>query len=740
MGSGRDRRTQRKLRDPLFTTLAVLVPVRPGPGAPPGTVDLLAVTRDIFSLRMNSNYELQDGRFTFLTLSLSENNFLGRRKLLALVFQMDQATFTLGPLYIDKNLLGRRHELRLRGGPIFRRDDVSLEGSESALSVGRPLQRSLDSAWSWSLAASHRYAVERSFVGADLRTYDAPSTPEDDRLPYEYQQRRWSVAGGVTRAFGDGVEHRLKLVYSLTSQRRGAVELPGRGRGPRRLRRAAVLPRSERAGVLSGAYEIFTRATASTRTSSASTSPRTPAWGRGPRSPWAPACASSRSDADFGVAAIEGGWTIPWAGDGQATAGGGLSVRVQDGAAIDRIASVSGRVVSPDLAVGRVVAELRLSGIFRDEANRYLVLGGDNGLRGTWSAACSGDRRAVLQAELRDPLGQALPQQPVGRARLLRRRRRADRRNRDLALFQNVGIGLRAGPQLSPKSSASTSPSHWLHRARRRARPVAARFRPTPPGVRADSGSGAGSGSRSSVQVRVRVHQLGFGFRPGSGRSRFGCGSGFGSGGLGLGARGVASAVPAGPGFGLRAGSGSGSGSGSGFGPGLTRHIAASFRSGARQPQVQASGPLGFAASFAARFGFGLGPGPGPSGSGSGSVAGSGRVRVPGSARVSGVASKARAGFGLGFGLRGSAGPRFWFWARVRARVRVRVLARQVRAQVRGRVRARARVRFVSGSGSASRTQAGSGVQAGIGFARGSGSRPADPGSGSGSGSGSGCG
>ncbi|MCL4227562.1 MAG: hypothetical protein KJZ91_24120 [Myxococcales bacterium] len=442
--------TQRKLRDPLFTTLAVLVPVRPGPGAPPGTVDLLAVTRDIFSLRMNSNYELQDGRFTFLTLSLSENNFLGRRKLLALVFQMDQATFTLGPLYIDKNLLGRRHELRLRGGPIFRRDDVSLEGSESALSVGRPLW-SLDSAWSWSLAASHRYAVERSFVGADLRTYDAPSTPEDDRLPYEYQQRRWSVAGGVTRAFGDGVEHRLKLVYSLTSQRPEVLSnFPG-GAEARADFEAAVLPRSERAGVLSGAYEIFTARYREYQdierfdiAEDARLGPRAEVTlGAGLR--------VLGSDADFGVAAIEGGWTIPWAGDGQATAGGGLSVRVQDGAAIDRIASVSGRVVSPDLAVGRVVAELRLSGIFRDEANRYLVLGGDNGLRGYPVGFLFGDRRAVLQAELRTRSVKLFLNSRWGALAFYDAGGAADR-NRDLALFQNVGIGLRAlGPQLSPE-------------------------------------------------------------------------------------------------------------------------------------------------------------------------------------------------------------------------------------------------------------------------------------------------
>ena len=442
--------TQRKLRDPLFTTLAVVMPVRPGPGAPPGTVDLLVVSRDIFSLRMNSNYELQDGRFTFLTLSLSENNFLGRRKFVAFVFLMNQATFYTGPLYLDKNLFGTRHDLRMRGGPIFKRSDYSLEGSESSWSLSRPLW-SLDSEWSWTVQADHRFAVERSFVGNDLRTYDAPSTVEDDMLPYEYSQRRWSVGGGVTRAFGDDYEHRVKAAYDLVSQRPEVLSTFMGSPEARADFIADVLPRSERTGVLYGGYEVFTARYREYQDIDSFDLAEDTRLGPRAEVTLGAGLKVLGSDVNFGRATVAGGWTQAWGGGGLATIAGSFSTRLEGGDFVDRIASLSGRVVSPDLGIGRFVGELRGSGIFRDQSNSFFVLGGDNGLRGYPVGFLAGDRRLVAQAEFRTQsvklfLGSrwgALAFYDAGGA---------DQLARDVQLYQNVGIGIRAlGPQLSPE-------------------------------------------------------------------------------------------------------------------------------------------------------------------------------------------------------------------------------------------------------------------------------------------------
>lgn len=441
--------TQRKLRDPIFTSVAILVPVVAGPDAPPGSVDVFAVTRDIFSLRMNSNYEYQDGRFTFLTLSLSENNFLGRRKLLAVVFLMDQATFNIGPLYIDKNLLGRRHDLRFRGGPIFRRSDYVLEGSDSSFALSRPLW-SLDDKWSWTVEGGHRFATERRFFGNDLRTYDAPSTPEDDMLPRVYEQRRWSVGAGVTRAFGEGIEHRVRGAYELQSQRPGLVDaFPGSPAAQADFI-ANVLPRNERTGVLYAGYEVYAaryREYVDVGSFDLNEDLRL-----GPRAQVTVGAGLEvlGSDVNFGTASIEGGWTLPWAGDGLATLSASFSTRLQDGRLIDRVPAVGARIVTPPVGIGRLVSEARVVGLYRDEANREVVLGGDGGLRGYPVGFQDGDRSWITQHEYRTRSVRLFLGSRWGLLAFYDAGAAADR-VRDLETFHDIGIGIRAlGAQLSP--------------------------------------------------------------------------------------------------------------------------------------------------------------------------------------------------------------------------------------------------------------------------------------------------
>ena len=57
-------------------------------GRSPGQVDLLVVTRDIWSLRFNTNFEYQGNALTLLETSLSENNLFGWRKYLSMRLQL----------------------------------------------------------------------------------------------------------------------------------------------------------------------------------------------------------------------------------------------------------------------------------------------------------------------------------------------------------------------------------------------------------------------------------------------------------------------------------------------------------------------------------------------------------------------------------------------------------------------------------------------------------------------------
>jgi hypothetical protein len=438
--------TARKLRDPLFSSLAVVVPVR---SATPGTVDLLVVTRDIWSLRFNSNYELQSSKLTYLTLSLSENNLLGRRKLLAAVFEMDQGAFSLGPLYIDKNVAGQRLDLRVRGGALFNRETREYEGSASSITFARPLW-SLDSKWGAGVEWSHRYAIDRAFRRTDLRTYDAPETAEDDLVPWQFRQQSASIDTHVVRGFGDSVEQRVKLGHDLDSQRPEVYALPPVSDEVRAAFIRDVLPRSERTSVLYVGYEVFTprfRAVRNVETFDLAEDQR---YGPDLDTQAGVGLQTIGSDATFGRFSATGGWTLPLGEDGLVRAAAQVSLRLQEGELIDNSASGLLRIVSPSFTTGRVLLEVRAATLWNETQNRFVTVGGDNGLRGFPINEFEGQRRFVTQVEYRSRALRILLARLGGVA--FYDLGGAAESFGSMALHHNVGIGLRALiPQMSPE-------------------------------------------------------------------------------------------------------------------------------------------------------------------------------------------------------------------------------------------------------------------------------------------------
>jgi hypothetical protein len=95
-------------QDPTWSSIVAMVPVR---AAAPGTVDVLVVTRDVWSLRFNTDYNYQPGYLINLSTSLSENNLFGWRKQAAVAFIMNPGDLWLGPTYLDPNVLGKRLRL-----------------------------------------------------------------------------------------------------------------------------------------------------------------------------------------------------------------------------------------------------------------------------------------------------------------------------------------------------------------------------------------------------------------------------------------------------------------------------------------------------------------------------------------------------------------------------------------------------------------------------------------------------
>jgi hypothetical protein len=400
----RAEETARRLRDPLFSSVAVVLPVR---GSTPGTVDVLVVTRDIWSLRFNTNYSYQDSSLTFLAVSISENNFLGRRKALSVAYDMDQGQVGIGPLFLDKNFLGRHLDVRARAAGLFTRqrllDDRSFvsEGSESSFDVSRPLWN-LGETWGGGLAFSHRFAVERSFRAAKLRTYDNPDTADKEAAPWRYDMRRWALTASVVRQFGDRVKQRVGGGYAIESQRPSlADDFPGDPTLAAAFARD-VLPRSERISLPFLSYSVFMPRYRTQRNVSTYDLAEDAQLGATFDASVGAGLHFLGSSNTFLRGSVGGSYARMFARDGIARLSVSSATRLDGGELIDNTVASELRLVSPTVArAGRLVAELRAFTRWKETQNRFYTIGSDNGLRGFSIGEFVGRRKLAAQVEAR---------------------------------------------------------------------------------------------------------------------------------------------------------------------------------------------------------------------------------------------------------------------------------------------------------------------------------------------------
>lgn len=391
--------TRRRLRDPLFTTLAVIAPVV-AEGGGPDEVDLLVVTRDIWSLRMNSRYEVQEGVLTELSLSLSENNLLGYRKQVAVVFDMDLGAFNIGPQYVDKNIAGTHLQLLSRFDGVFTRDGGAWEGTRSYTSFGYPLW-SLDRKWGAGVVATHFDAVRRSFEGTELRPYDNPDTPEVEAIPYEFHERDLEIETSGVRQLGRRVKHRVTVGHELTVRRpRVLDDFPGD-----EVARAAftrdVLPRSERASRLFARYSFFTPWYRIYRNIDSFDLTEDVQLGPELSLELGAAREEIGSEANFVNAVASAAWTQDIAGDGLVRLAASATGKRQGGEYIDEVLSAGLSGASPPLLGIRLAARTLWARRYNETNNRFFTVGGDSGLRGYTIGDFAGQIRVLTNVELR---------------------------------------------------------------------------------------------------------------------------------------------------------------------------------------------------------------------------------------------------------------------------------------------------------------------------------------------------
>jgi outer membrane protein assembly factor BamA len=431
----RIQESQRRVKDQLYHSVVVLVPVK---SADAGKVDLFLITRDIWSLRLNSKYQVQDCEsvwynplrgcsLTDLQISLSENNFFGRRKTVALGFVMDQGAISAGPLYIDKNFLLTEHHLDLRVSVnrIFTRRALDVvtqdltrvptndpkgfqdggglhaEGTAATITLSKPLW-SLASKWALAGAVTYRNAINRQYRADGLRDYDNEDTPEVEALPREYRMRTWSVRAAGARQWGSAIKHQVETGYQVSSVRPSLLPQFDFGDALHDAFVDDVFPRGEVVSAPFVEYSMFLARFKMVRNVDTYDLAEDVRFGPGASVGLIQSLKTLGSTNRFTRPSATVSYTIPLGRDGFARVAAGGQIRIQGGDAIDNTATANIRATSPTISSAvRFIAQAGFETRWDDQQNQDYTLGSDNGLRAYRINEQYGDRRFLGQIEAR---------------------------------------------------------------------------------------------------------------------------------------------------------------------------------------------------------------------------------------------------------------------------------------------------------------------------------------------------
>lgn len=400
--------TERNLRNPVFTSLAVVLPIE---SSEEGVVDLLVVVRDIWSLRTNSSFEYQNGVLSDLLVTASENNLLGRHKSVSATFDMDLGSFGMGPLYYDPNVFGTHAQFQTQADAVFSRSTGEFEGTRSSTTLSYPLWN-LDRTWAGSLTVGHSDQLVRRFRGTDLLRYDNPDTATEEAVPHRYRFRTLSAEGRGTYAVGETVEHRFSLGYRYETQvSRFTGDHPADPSLRRAFRRDVMRPDERNSGPTLR-YGAFIPEWITYRNISTYDLPEEEPIGPYLELETAPileAFGSTRSFVEFSGTT---GYVFDVARDGYVWFEGSATTRLRRRRWFDNHLYALFQFAAPEFGdLARVVARTRSDVLLNDTQNRLLFAGGIKGLRGYGIGAFAGTSRLLGSLELRSmPLEVAFTQ------------------------------------------------------------------------------------------------------------------------------------------------------------------------------------------------------------------------------------------------------------------------------------------------------------------------------------------
>lgn len=388
--------TARNLRALRLFSVVRVVPLK---GKTPGTVTLLVVTKDLWSLRLNSDFSAVGSLLQYLRLQGTEQNLLGRGKKLAVDFTLRLDTLSFGQSYTDPRLLGSRWSLTESAAIIVGRESGKAEGSRGSLSVSRPLF-SLSTPWSVATSVAWNVETNRIYRGADI--WQLPF-PDGAPVPYVYRTEEVAGSAAYTRSLG------LRYKWNVSGGV-GAYHYAYNPPTSSNLSEAQAdwfrrnyLPRAEDAGYVLLALRAFEARYEVLRDVDSYVLSEDYQLGHWVSATVRYAPPVFRDDAHFAEAGLAARYRWRW-GEALTTVSAAGAIRRQLGEGAEwnnRHWAAELMQVSPKILGGRFVARGLLDVNIDDLFDRITLLGGGNGLRGAPADEYSGKRMLLVNVEYR---------------------------------------------------------------------------------------------------------------------------------------------------------------------------------------------------------------------------------------------------------------------------------------------------------------------------------------------------
>lgn len=397
-------------RMPLQVSLIVIVPVK---AKEPGIVDLLVITKDIWSLRLSFDIAVTPGGLENLIIVPQETNFLGLHHTAQTRFQMQPETFTLGVGYKVPRFGYSWIGASASASVFVNRRRFEPEGSSLGASIGQPLY-STRTDWAWDADVGYTVGVARRYSNAQVFLFDSRRTAERDRIPFEYKSRSFSASAGVTRSFGWGLKNNFSLTFNASTADYETFDLSRFDPVAVADFRRRALPTSESRVYPALGWRTFRTDFLRTLDITTLSLQEDFRLGHDVSASIYPVIRALGSSRDLIGVSAKGGYAVAL---GEGLAGGSISTfaEIQDGVITDGSVSGAFGAVTPRIfGWGRIVMNTSFTNRYKNYLNSRTFIGGEDRLRGYPTAFFVGKDTIFFNIEYRSRSVEILKAQLAG--------------------------------------------------------------------------------------------------------------------------------------------------------------------------------------------------------------------------------------------------------------------------------------------------------------------------------------